>query len=208
MESCGGCACTDTAEALASKQGRVLRIVLALNLGMFVVELTAGILARSSALTGDSLDMLGDALAYGATLLVLHRTMAWKARATALKGALMAATGVGVLVGAVARLVAGAPPDAMAVAGVGLAALAVNIACLLLLTRHRSDDMNMSSAWTCSRNDLLANGAVIAVGGLVAFTGSLWPDFLVGVGIAALFLWSARAALQAGLRRPTPAAPR
>ena len=200
METCGGCACTETAEALASKQGRVLRVALALNLGMFVVELTAGVLAKSSALSGDSLDMLGDALAYAATLFVLHRTATWKARATMLKGGLMALTGVGVLVGAVARLVAGEPPAAMAVAGIGLLALAVNVVCLLLLTRHRSDDMNMSSAWTCSRNDLIANGAVIAVGGLVALTGSLWPDFIVGVGIAALFLWSARAAVRAGLR--------
>jgi Co/Zn/Cd efflux system component len=203
MERCGGCACTETAEALATKQGRVLRVALALNLGMFMVELTAGVLAKSSALTGDSLDMLGDALAYGATLFVLHRTVTWKARATMLKGALMALTGVGVLVGAVARLVAGEPPAAMAVAGIGLLALAVNVVCLLLLTRHRSDDMNMSSAWTCSRNDLIANGAVIAVGGLVALTGSLWPDFIVGVGIAALFLWSAIAAMRLGAARRT-----
>ncbi len=199
MESCDSCSCTTTAEALALKQGRVLRIVLWLNLVMFFVEASAGILARSSALLGDSLDMLGDALAYGATLWVLRRGMVWKARATVLKGVLMGVTAFGVLASAVGRAVAGELPAPEAITGIGLLALVVNGACLLLLTRHRSDDMNLSSAWTCSRNDLIANIAVIAAGGLVVLTNSFWPDFIVGVGIALLFSSSALGALKAGL---------
>lgn len=203
MESCESCSCTKTAEALALKQGRVLRIVLWLNLIMFFVEAGAGILARSSALLGDSLDMLGDALAYGATLWVLRRGMVWKARATVLKGVLMGVTALGVLASAVGRAVAGELPAPEAITGIGLLALVANGACLLLLTRHRSDDMNLSSAWTCSRNDLIANAAVIGAGGVVALTSSFWPDFIVGVGIAWLFMSSALTALRAGLR-PTP----
>jgi cation diffusion facilitator family transporter len=200
MEPCGSCACTKTAERLAQKQGRVLRVVLWLNLVMFFVEGGAGVWARSSALLGDSLDMLGDALAYGATLFALHRGLRWKARATVLKGSLMAVTAVGVLASAVGRAVLAQPPEPLTMTGVGVLALLVNGACLLLLTRHRSDDMNMSSAWVCSRNDLIANAAVIAAAALVALTGSLWPDFIVGVGIAILFSSSALDALRAGLR--------
>ncbi len=199
MESCS---CSQTADALALKQGRVLRIVLGLNLVMFFVEAGAGIVAGSSALLGDSLDMLGDALAYGATLLVLHRTEIWKARATVLKGVLMALTGLGVLVGAIVRARSGEVPGAATISAIGFLALAVNGACLLLLTRHRSDDMNLSSAWTCSRNDLIANAAVIGAGAIVAFTRSFWPDFIVGVGIAILFTSSAVTALRNGLRSP------
>jgi Co/Zn/Cd efflux system component len=202
MDSC----CARTAERLAVKQGKVLRVILWLNLGMFVVEATAGVLARSSALLGDSLDMLGDALAYGATLLVLRRSLTWKSRASIFKGALMTLTAVGVLVAALFRASAGELPTSEAMGGVGLAALVVNAACLYLLSRHRSDDLNMSSAWTCSRNDLIANSAVIAAAGAVAVTGSLWPDFIVGVGIAGLFFASGFSVLRAALAQKTKAA--
>jgi Co/Zn/Cd efflux system component len=74
---------------------------------------------------------------------------------------------------------------------VGLIALAANTVCFLLIHRHRSDDLNMRSSWLCSRNDLIANTSVLAAAGLVAFTGSLWPDVAVGLAIAALFLHSA-----------------
>ncbi len=199
-ESEHSCSCTKTADALARKQGRVLRIILGLNLVMFFIEGGAGMFARSSALLGDSLDMLGDALAYGATLFVLGKGPAWTARATVLKGAMMGLTAVGVLVVAGLRLVEARAPGFEAMTGIGLLALAVNTGCLVLLTRHRSDDMNLSSAWACSRNDLIANAAVIAAGGIVAFTGTHWPDFVVGVGIALLFASSAVNALRAGLR--------
>ncbi|MBK6517654.1 MAG: cation transporter [Polyangiaceae bacterium] len=195
------CSCDQTAEALAATQGRVLRVVLGLNLGMFVVEALAGHLARSSALLGDSLDMLGDALAYGATLLVLRRGDLWKARATMLKGALMALTSIGVLISAGLRAWSGMTPSAEAIGAFGLLALAVNAACLALLMRHRSDDMNMAAAWTCSRNDLIANGAVLAAGAIVAWSDSLWPDFAVGVGIAILFMRSALVTLRSAATR-------
>ncbi|MFO0554497.1 MAG: cation transporter [Polyangiaceae bacterium] len=202
METCTSCACSKTAETLVRGQTRVLYVVLCLNLSMFVVEATAGLLARSSALSGDSLDMLGDALAYGATLFVLRRAAAWKARATLLKGTLMALTAVGVFAGAMMRLVNGELPSPAAMGGVGLLALAVNAACLGLLMRYRTQDSNMASAWACSRNDIVANLSVIAAGGVVALTHSRWPDFIVGVGITLLFASSALAALRAGLRAP------
>lgn len=176
---------------LRERQGRVLMTVLGVNFTMFVFEFGAGLVVGSTALLADSLDMLGDSFVYGFSLFVLLRSAAWRAGAALSKGLVMAAFGVGVLVEAGLRLRAGAPPMAPAMAAVGLLALAANGFCFALLWRHRSDDINLRSTWLCSRNDLVANTAVLAAAGLVAWSGSLWPDIVVGVGIAALFLRTA-----------------
>src|SRR5690606_198056 len=74
---------------------------------------------------------------------------------------------------------------------VGIAALAANLACLFLLTKHREDDINMRSVWICSRNDIIANSSVLAAAGAVLLVGSPIPDLIVGVGLAILFTNSA-----------------
>jgi Co/Zn/Cd efflux system component len=194
MDDC----CQKNAEALAAKQGKALVLVLALNLGMFVVEVIGGVLGRSTALLGDSLDMLGDALAYGATLYVLRNASVLRARATLLKGALMAIVAAGVVTEAISRAVTGVVPSHATIGLVGAAALAVNAGCLVILLRHRNDDSNLKSAWACSRNDLVANVMVLGAGAGVALSGSWWPDALVGFLIAALYLVSSVAAILAG----------
>ena len=198
MDAC----CDDKATELAAlqqRQGRVLWIVLATNAVMFGVEFGAGLLAGSTALLADSLDMLGDALVYGFSLFVLQKSLAWRARAALLKGGIMAAFGVGVLVEAGVRIQAGVPPLVPVMAAVGVLALAANVFCFSLLWRHRADDVNLRSTWLCSRNDLFANGAVLVAAALVAWSGSLWPDVLVGVGIAALFLRTSVSVLREAL---------
>ena len=182
---------TSELAALRQRQGRVLAAVLAINASMFGVEFGAGLLSGSTALLADSLDMLGDSLVYGFSLFVLQRSLAWRARAALVKGFVMAAFGVGVLAEAVFRLRAGVPPLAPAMAAIGMLALLANAICFLLLWRHRSDDINLRSTWLCSRNDLIANGAVLAAAALVAWSGSLWPDLMVGIAIALLFLRTA-----------------
>jgi cation diffusion facilitator family transporter len=197
--------------ALRDRQGRVLVIVLAVNASMFCVEFGAGILAGSTALLGDSLDMLGDSLVYGFSLYVLHRSPVWRARAALFKGVIMAAFGVVVLLEAAVRLRVGVPPLVPTMAGVGSLALVANVYCFSLLWRHRSDDINLRSTWLCSRNDLFANGAVLVSAALVAWTRSVWPDVIVGVGIAGLFLGTAVSVLRESLaelgrtRRAAPA---
>jgi Co/Zn/Cd efflux system component len=177
-------------DALRDRQRGVLRIVLAINAVMFLVEAAGGLVARSSALLADSLDMLGDAAVYATTLAVLHRSPLARGRAALLKGLAMAALGGGVLVATVLHLVGTVPPRADGMGVVGGMALAANLVCLVLLTRHRADDLNMRSTWLCSRNDIIANLAVLAAALLVGLLGSRWPDILVGFGIAALFLRS------------------
>lgn len=188
-----GC-CDHESEALQrlkARQSRVLKVILAVNAAMFVVELASGLVARSTALLGDSLDMFGDAAVYGLTLYVIDRGQRWRDGATLAKGTVMALLGVVVLVEAVLKVLSPAVPRVELMGGIGALALAANVACLLLLLRHRDDDMNMRSSWICSRNDIIANVSVIAAAAVVAATGSRWPDVAVGTGIAGLFLVSA-----------------
>jgi Co/Zn/Cd efflux system component len=185
--------------ALRGRQGRVLVIVLLINAIMFLIEFSAGLVAESTALLGDSLDMLGDSLVYGFTLYVLAGTRAWRARAALLKSVIMLAFGVGVLVAAAGRASSGVVPAAPTMAGVGALALTANTACFALLWRHRADDLNLRSTWLCSRNDLIANVSVLLAAAAVARFASPWPDLLVGVAIAALFLRTAVTVLRQSL---------
>src|SRR5262245_37561606 len=146
--------------ALRGDQKTVLTVVLIINAVLFVVEATAGILAQSTALLADSLDMLGDSLVYAFSLYVLWRSAVWKATAAVIKGAIMGVFGVAVLVEAIYKLMAGVVPAAETMGIIGLLVLIGNAVCFFLLYRHRSDDLNMRSTWLCSRNDIIANGAV------------------------------------------------
>lgn len=181
---------------LRGKHKNVLSVVLAVNAVLFVVEAAAGLLANSTALLADSLDMLGDSLVYGFSLYVLWRSAEWKAKAAVFKGVVMALFGAGVLIEVVHKVITGVMPVAATMGMVGLLVLLGNGACFLLLYRHRSDDLNMRSTWLCSRNDIIANGAVLVAAAGVKILNSGWPDILVGGAIAALFLKTAFAVLQ------------
>lgn len=190
MDSC----CQDKAaelNELRGQQSHVLWIVLAINAVMFGVELVVGWLAGSVALQADSLDMLGDTLVYGFSLVALMRSDRWKASAALLKGVIMAAFGFGVLGEAVYKLLYGGVPEAVLMGGTAVLALAANAVCLSLLTRHRNDDLNMRSTWLCSRNDILANTGVIVAAGTVFLTTSKFPDLTISLVITFLFLKSA-----------------
>lgn len=190
MTSC----CNDKAreiEALRNRQSSVLKIVLVINAVMFAVELSAGLISGSVSLVADSLDMLGDALVYGFSIYVVARGAKLKAIAALFKGGIMAAFGFFVLGQAIYRILFPHVPVFEAIGAIGLLALAANSLCLFLLWRHRADDINMSSVWLCSRNDIIANVSVLIAAGGVWFTHSGWPDILVGLALAALFLRSA-----------------
>ncbi|WP_423822471.1 cation diffusion facilitator family transporter [Salinisphaera sp. SPP-AMP-43] len=204
-----GCCSEEDAhlQALQQRQARMLWVVLLINSVMFVVEFGAGWWAGSTALLGDSLDMLGDALVYGLSLFVIGRSLRWKAVSAGVKGVIMLGFGGLVLGEAVVKALYGQAPMALSMVGIGGLALAANIVCLCLLTRHRDEDLNMRSSWVCSRNDLFANSGVILAGVLVALTGSVWPDVLIGTAIAGLFLQSSIGVLKQARQRYSDAAP-
>lgn len=199
-----GCCCNEDDEhlsALRERQARMLWAVLAINSVMFMIEFGAGWWAGSTALLADSLDMLGDALVYGLSLFVVARSLRWKAASAGVKGGIMLGFGLLVFGEAVAKAFSGHAPQSHLMLAVGVLALAANALCLLLLTRHRDDDVNLRSSWICSRNDLFANAGVIAAGAVVAATGSVWPDIAVGLVIAGLFLKSSGGVLREARNR-------
>lgn len=196
---CEGKSCA--LDALRERQGRTLRVVLAINVVLFAVEFGAGLRAASTSLMADSLDSLGDALVYAFSLYVLFRSERWRAGAALLKGLIMLGFGIAVAAALLGKLLAPVVPVAGMIGGFGLFALACNLTCLALLTRHRSDDINMESVWLCSRNDIIANVGVLLAGAGVALTGSMWPDFAVGAIIAVVFLRSAFYVLAQALRQ-------
>ena len=196
------CGCHDTAATLSKNtdhaRRRVLWVVLAINVLLFVGEFSAGWWADSSALQADSLDSLGDALVYILSLWVIGGTLRQRTKAVFLKGGIQALFGLAVLVEVGRRAWLGTEPVAPIMAIAASIALVGNLICFRLLTRFRSDDMNMRSVWLCSRNDLINNSGVLVAAGLVALTGSRWPDLVVGAGVAVLFLWTACSVLRGG----------
>lgn len=172
-------------------QRRVLRLVLAANAIMFVVEFSVGVVAGSTALMADAVDMMGDALVYALSLYALDRSMRWKAGAALAKAGFILLFGIAVLVEVAVKLASGVPPSSRLMLAMGGLALLANLFCLALLWRFRALDVNMSSTFECSRNDVIANIGVLVAAGLVAGTNSQWPDLVVGLIIAAIFLRSA-----------------
>lgn len=170
---------------------RVLIIVLVINAAMFALEFGAGIVARSAALMADSMDMLGDALVYGVSLYALDRSDRWRAGAALFKGGFILFLGLGVLYQIGVKLLYEVPPSSTLMLIFGALALAANLYCLKLLWRFKNDNVNLSSTFECSRNDVIGNSGVIVAAGGVALFQSPWPDIVVAVVIAFLFLRSA-----------------
>lgn len=182
----------DTIAILGRKaeQRRVLVIVMAINLLMFAAEFGAGIVAGSSALMADSVDMLGDAIVYVLSLYALNKGPRWEAGAALTKGGLILVFGVTVLIQITTKVANGVPPSSSLMLIFGGIALVANVSCLAFLWRFRRENVNMSSTFECSRNDVVSNCGVLVAAALVAATGSPWPDVAVAAVIAAIFLRS------------------
>jgi Co/Zn/Cd efflux system component len=191
---------TKALEKLKGRQKRVLWMVLAINAVMFFVEFGGGVRAQALSLTGDSLDMLGDALVYGSSLYVLNQGRKAQAKSALLKGGIMFLSAIAVFARATYQLFVGGIPNAHLMSSIGLLALGANLICLYLLTRHRNDNLNMSAVWLCSRNDIIANTSVLAAAGLVFLTHSPIPDLVVGLLLTVVFAKSAGKVLSQGWR--------
>ncbi|MCH7944152.1 MAG: cation transporter, partial [Proteobacteria bacterium] len=155
---------------------------------MFAIEMVTSWYAGSTALLADALDFFADTASYGITLFVLAKSARLKAGAALAKGLAMGAFGFWVIALALYRADDPVLPDAAVMGGVGVLALAANAGSAVLLYWHRGDDLNMRSVWLCSRNDAIANIAVILAAGAVAVSATAWPDLAAGVLIAGLEL--------------------
>jgi Co/Zn/Cd efflux system component len=170
---------------------RALIAAIAINAAMAVIEITAGASAQSQALLADALDFVADSATYGLSLWMIGKHDAWRARAALFKGASLGLMAALILGTTLWRAVSGAAPEGQTMSLIGLLALAANVTAALLLMRWRDGDANIRSVWLCSRNDAIGNVAVMAAGLLVLATGTPWPDLIVALLLAGLFLRSA-----------------
>lgn len=181
----------DASDGRVAKEGserETLQLLLAINAAMFLLEHAAGWIASSAGLLADSLDMLADALVYGIALYAVGRAEDLKRRAAHMSGWLQLALALGAFSEVVRRFIFGSEPEPGYMMGVAFVALAANIACMLLISRHREGGVHMRASWIFSTNDVVANMGVIAAGGLVAWTGSRVPDLFIGAVIGAVVL--------------------
>ena len=165
---------------------RVLWIALAANIAMFLVEVVAAAWSGSSALAADAADFLGDSANYALSLGAIALGGAWTSRVALLKGLAMSLYGVAILAYAGWRAWLGVPPEALTMGVVGLLALGVNFGVAVMLYRFREGDANMRSVWLCTRNDVIANIAVLIAAAGVFGTGTVWPDVAVAALLAVL----------------------
>lgn len=188
----GDCCEKDEAlDALRERQSTTLKIVLAINVTIFLVGIGASIYSGSSAVLSDSLDNLGDALTYGISLYVVYKSSRAKAMVALFKGGLILTAALIVVAQLVYKLMVPTVPVFEIMGIVSIFFLVANATCLFLLTRHREDDVNMSSVWECSRNDIASNIAVFVAAGAVWLTRSGWPDIIIAACLIMLFLRSA-----------------
>ena len=173
-------------------QKRVLYWLLAINVTMFVVELSLGWLAESTALIADSLDMLADAIVYGIGLYAVGRTMTDKAKAALISGYFQGLLGCLILLDIVRRIMVGSEPVSELMMGIGIVALIANTICLILIRKHREGEVHMRASWIFSTNDVIANLGVITGGLLVWVLDNRWPDIIIGFIISFVILRGAK----------------
>lgn len=176
---------------VTSAYKRALWIVVALNVGYGLIEIVGGFLAGSQALKADALDFVGDGVISFLGLIAVSWGLAARAKAALLQGVFLGVLALGVLVASIYRVFVLQTPEADLMGIFGLIALVVNVAAAAVLIPHRAGDANVRAVWLFSRNDAIGNAAVVVAAGLVAWTGTPWPDLAVAVVIAGLFLQSA-----------------
>lgn len=182
--------------------------MLALVVTYMVAEVVGGLLTNSLALLADAGHMLSDAGALALSLFAL-----WIARrpptstltygfyrteilAALLNGATLVAISIYIFAEAIRRI--GAPPEIeggwmMVVAGGGLG---VNLIGLWILSRGRSENLNVRGAWLHVLTDTLGSVGTLAAGGLILAFDWRWADPVASVLIGLLVLYSSWALLK------------
>ena len=176
-------------EAKNAAERKTLRILLLINGTMFVVGIVAGVLADSTALVADSLDMFADASVYTMSLYAVGKSAHHKNRAATLSGIFQITLAVMVVVDVIRRFVWGSSPESGWMMAMAFLALIANSYGLYLLSKHRKGEVHMRASWIFTQNDVIANFSVIVAGLLVTLFNSRFPDLIVGFGIASLVVW-------------------
>lgn len=181
-----GCGCEF--EIKNKEQSAVLKKLLLINAVMFVIEITLGVMAESSALIADSLDMFADAAVYGIGLYAVGRSQTAKKYAASMSGVLQIILGLMVIADVLRRYFYGSEPDSGLMIIVGVIALMANLVCLKLLSRHRDGEVHMRASWIFSKNDVIANIGIILSGIIVYWSGQSLADLMIGFVISLIVI--------------------
>jgi Co/Zn/Cd efflux system component len=187
---------------------RAARIVVVINLAWFALEFSVALTIGSVSLFADSVDFLEDVSLNLLILLALR----WSARARARIGMLLAAVllapAIATLWTAVEKVLVRIPPQPVPLSLTAAGALAVNLACALLLARYKDHHGSLTkAAFLSARNDVVASAAIVAAGGVTALTASFWPDLLLGLSIGVLNAGAAAEVWKIARREHLAAAP-
>ncbi|QDD10707.1 cation transporter [Candidatus Methylopumilus planktonicus] len=187
-------------DALKVNQSKTLKIVLAINVFLFLIVFSSGWMSHSTGLMSESLDDLGDAITYALSLFVIYKSNQAKAKVALFKGLLILVGALFVLFQVIQHIINHTIPVFEIMSVVGVIALLGNLTCLYLLTKHKDQDINMSSVWECSRNDIANNIAVIIASLIVWFTQSGWADIVVGLALSIFLLRSSYKVISTAIR--------
>jgi cation diffusion facilitator family transporter len=176
--------------AMKVKQSKILKIVLLINIVLFCLTAFYGWSASSTGLMSESIDDFGDAVTYALSLYVIYKSNQMKAKVAFIKGCLILLGALFVLSQVILHIMDNTVPIFETMGVVAFIALLLNLTCFLLLTRYREQDINMSSVWECSRNDILNNVSIIVASVLVWMTNLGWADIAVGLVLSLLLLKS------------------
>lgn len=172
---------------------RAVGIVAILNLAYFGVEFVIAQAIGSVSLFADSIDFFEDAAVNFLIVAALGWSLRRRAKVGMLLSAILLAPALALLWTLWHKVQAPLPPDAIPLTLAGLGALVVNLFCAFLLARYRHHGGSLTkAAFLSARNDAFANIAIIGAGIVTAYTLSLWPDVIVGIGIAIMNMDAAR----------------
>jgi cation diffusion facilitator family transporter len=186
-------------DAMKIKQSKTLKIVLLINICLFALTATFGLVANSASLLTESLDDLGDAITYALSLYVVYKSDKAKAKVALFKGLLILVGAFFVLSQVINHVINQNVPVFETMGMVAVIALLGNLTCLYLLTKHREQDINMSSVWECSKNDILNNLAVIVAAVIIWISNVGWADVVVGFVLSVLLIKSSIKVIKSAL---------
>ena len=163
-----------------------LIIAFIINLLMITADLIYGLIMSSASLLSDAANNSGDAFILGSSLLVLSSTTVVKNRLAFLKGIIMIAFSLWAFYHVYLGFVGKSALSGGVISFVGILSLIGNTSVALMMHKHQHKDLYFKSAFICCRNDAIASAGIILAGLLVMFTGSFWPDIIIGSAIATI----------------------
>lgn len=172
-----------------SSQKRILWAVLIINFLLFLIETITGLLSKSMGLVADSLDMLADAVVYSLSIYAVGKASSKKKNIATVSGYLQITLAILGIIEVVKRFIGKSElPNFQTMIVISIVALAGNAYSLYLLQKSKSKDAHMQASMIFTSNDIIVNIGVIIAGVLVYFTGSSYPDLIVGIVVFIMVL--------------------